>query len=105
MVSVLPSEKYINLLQNSDRFDVIGVVNMEIFWDGHHVVLQKHFRGTCCLHLQCRSVATLKRRAEHSYETLVPSYQATQHPIQGDWYIRKGQLKERNKEKRKGNES
>jgi len=77
MVSVLPSEKNTNLLQNSDRFYVIGVVNMEIFWVGHHVVLEKHFRGTCCLHLQRRSVATLKRKAEHSYEMLAPSYQAT----------------------------
>jgi len=77
MVSVLPSEKYTNLLQNSDRFYIIGVVNIEIFWGGHHVVLQKHFRGTCCLHLQCRSVATLKWKEEYSYEILVPSYQAT----------------------------
>jgi hypothetical protein len=44
MVSVLPSEKHTNLLQNSDRFDVIGVVNMEIFWVGHPVVLQKTFQ-------------------------------------------------------------
>jgi len=39
MVSVFSSEKNTNLLQNSDRFYVIGVVNMEIFWVGHHVVL------------------------------------------------------------------
>jgi len=93
------------MLQNSASFNIIGVVNMEIFWVGHHVVLQKHLRGTCCLHLQCRSAATLKRKEEHSYEMLVPSYQATQHPIQGDCYVRKEQLKERNKEKRKGKEN